>query len=99
MKTEQRKCCCGGLPALWWWLLALLGAGLLYLGMIANKQNPIEQDLTQRSTETLTKLGYDWVKPVVDQRGRDVYLSGIALMRLAALRLFKTFKISMVCAR
>lgn len=78
MKTEQRKCCCGGLPALWWWLLALLGAGLLYLGMIANKQNPIEQDLTQRSTETLTKLGYDWVKPVVDQRGRDVYLSGIA---------------------
>lgn len=75
---EKKSCCCGSLPKGLWWLLTLLGLPLLYFLMFNANKDPIESDLTQRVKSALHGQSLDWVNVNVDERGRDVLLSGEA---------------------
>ncbi|MGB1009814.1 MAG: BON domain-containing protein, partial [Thiolinea sp.] len=69
---------CGGLPKLWWWLATLIGLPLIFFFMISDRQGPVEADLTERvRTELINKEVY-WAEVNLDERGRDVMLSGKA---------------------
>ncbi|MEE9351662.1 MAG: OmpA family protein [Thiotrichaceae bacterium] len=75
---DKRSCCCGAFSQGLWWLLTLLGLPLLYFFMFNANKDPIETDLTQRVTDTLVGEKMAWAKVDVDERGRDIILSGEA---------------------
>ncbi|UOG93913.1 MAG: OmpA family protein [Candidatus Thiothrix sulfatifontis] len=75
---KNSSCCCGTLPAMWWWLLTLLGLPLLFFLMTWTRQEAVEADLATRSTAALKAAGMDWATVNLDQRGRDVQLTGTA---------------------
>ncbi len=75
---KKSSYCCGTLPAMWWWLLTLLGLPLLFFLMTWTHQEVVETDLTMRSSAALKAAGMDWATVNLDQRGRDVQLTGVA---------------------
>lgn len=68
--------CCTGLTKGWWWLLMLFGLGMLYFFMLQAKQLMIENDLQTRIQRQLVSEGITGVTISLQQRGRDVLLSG-----------------------
>ena len=75
---ETKACCCKSFPKALWWLLTLLGIPLLYFFMFNLNKDLIETDLSQRVMASLADEQMDWVKVDIDERGRDVLLSGQA---------------------
>ncbi len=75
---NKRSCCCGVFPKGLWWLLTLLGLPLLYFLMFNANKDSIEADLTQRVSNALTAENMAWADVSVDERGRDVFLTGEA---------------------
>ena len=75
---NKRSCCCKALPPKLWWLLTLLGLPLLYFFMFSANKDPIEADLSKRVSNALASENMTWAKVSVDERGRDVLLSGEA---------------------
>lgn len=68
--------CCAGLSKSWWWLFMLLGLVLLYFLMLSAKQSLIENDLQSRVDQQLSMAGIKKSTFLLEQRGRDVFLSG-----------------------
>ncbi len=75
---NKRSCCCGVFPKGLWWLLTLLGLPLLYFLMFNSNKDPIETDLSQRVSDALSAENMAWAKVNIDERGRDIMLSGEA---------------------
>ena len=75
---ENTSCCCKSFPKILWWLLTLLGLPLLYFLMYNANKDPIETDLSQRVTGYLEKGNMAWADINIDERGRDVLLTGVA---------------------
>ncbi len=75
---DKRSCCCGAFPKGLWWLLTLLGLPLLYFFMFNANKDPIEADLTHRVSNALKSENMAWANVNVDERGRDIILSGEA---------------------
>lgn len=75
---ENTSCCCKSFPKVLWWLLTLLGLGLLYFLMYNANKDPIETDLSQRVMGYLEKGNMAWADINLDERGRDVLLTGVA---------------------
>ena len=77
--TAKASWYCSGLPKLWWWLIALIGLPLIFYFMISARQEPIENDISERIKQELTDKELSWWAEVnLDQRGRDVMLGGDA---------------------
>lgn len=75
---ENTSCCCKSFPKILWWLLTLLGLPLLYFLMYNANKDPIETDLSQRVMGYLEKGNMAWADINIDERGRDVLLTGVA---------------------
>ena len=67
---------CAGLSKSWWWLSMLLGLALLYFFMLTAKQSSIENNLQARVQQQLSEEGIKGAVVTLEQRGRDVLLSG-----------------------
>ncbi len=67
---------CTGLSKSWWWLSMLLGLTLLYFFMLTAKQAFIENNLQARVQQQLSEEGIKGAVVTLEQRGRDVLLSG-----------------------
>ncbi len=67
---------CTGLSKGWWWLSMLLGLALLYFFMLTAKQALIENNLQVRVQQQLSAEGIKGAVVTLEQRGRDVLLSG-----------------------
>jgi OOP family OmpA-OmpF porin len=67
---------CTGLSKSWWWLSMLLGLALLYVFMLTAKQAFIENNLQARVQQQLKAEGIKGAVVTLEQRGRDVLLSG-----------------------
>jgi outer membrane protein OmpA-like peptidoglycan-associated protein/osmotically-inducible protein OsmY len=76
--SKKLPFCCTTFPKGVWWLLTLLGAPLLFLFMVMSKQDEVEQDLQQRTTQQLTDKNINWTTVKLDKRGRDAVLHGNA---------------------
>ncbi len=75
---ENTSCCCKSFPKILWWLLTLLGLPLLYFLMFNANKDSIETDLSQRVMGYLEKGNMAWADVKLDERGRDVLLTGVA---------------------
>lgn len=75
---SEKRSCRGLLPPFWWWLFALFGLPLLFLLMTFFRQGVIEKDLTDRVNNALAQENINWPGVEVNQRGRDVLLTGVA---------------------
>ncbi|MCK5726716.1 MAG: OmpA family protein [Thiotrichaceae bacterium] len=76
MKKEQ--CCCNGFAKGAWWLITGLGLVSTYFLMFNLNKDPIEVDLKDRTETELSANSGEWANVEIDERGRDILLSGLA---------------------